>query len=80
MKSKHLDCLSLPGERENLRGLRIFILQKLQAYELTVLIYILLLKVEEMFLEENPDEIEFQDMLEDENQIVETDSDMEPEE
>ena len=33
-----------------------------------------------MFLEENPDEIDFQDMLEDENQIVETDSDMEPEE
>ena len=33
-----------------------------------------------MFLEENPDEIEFQDMLEDENQIVESDSDMEPEE
>ena len=33
-----------------------------------------------MFLEENPDEIDFQDMLEDENQIVESDSDMEPEE
>ena len=33
-----------------------------------------------MFLEENPDEIDFQDMLEDENQTVENDSDMEPEE
>ena len=33
-----------------------------------------------MFLEENPDEIDFQDMLENENQIVENDSDMEPEE
>ena len=33
-----------------------------------------------MFLTENPDEIEFQDNLEDENQNVEDYSDMEPEE
>ena len=35
----------------------------------------LFIKVNEMFLEENTDEVEFQDNLELENQIIESDTD-----
>ena len=49
--------LSIPGWKES------NVPKPNSSLELTVLIYILCIKVDEMFLVENTDEIEFQDFL-----------------